>query len=126
MMPVAPASDLASGRALHFFAQWHHEAPKHASRKCFCRSGFSLFPGHGPALPVQAAPERGGGRNWCSAHGRGATGAAVGPGWDACNDTLRLTGWTERWRAIVMRRVRKTDRVVKAKRGGRAKGLGAD
>lgn len=43
----------------------------------------------------------------------------VGQGWDACEDTLRLTGWTQRRRVIVMRRVRKTDLVVEAKRPGR-------
>ena len=48
-------------------------------------------------------------RDWCS----------VGQGWDACEDELRLTGWTQRRRVIVMRRVRKTDLVVEAKRGGR-------
>ena len=48
-------------------------------------------------------------RDWCN----------VGQGWDACEDSLRLTGWTERRRVIVMRRVRKTDLVVEAKRPGR-------
>jgi hypothetical protein len=48
-------------------------------------------------------------RDWCS----------LGQGWDACEDELRLTGWTQRRRVIVMRRVRKTDLVVQAKRGGR-------
>ena len=43
----------------------------------------------------------------------------VGQGWDACEDTLRLTGWTQHRRVIVMRRVRKTDLVVEAKRPGR-------
>jgi len=45
----------------------------------------------------------------------------VGQGWDACEDTLLLTGWTERRRVIVMRRVRKTDLVVEVKRAGRPK-----
>ncbi len=45
-------------------------------------------------------------RDWC----------AVGQGWDACEDTLLLTGWSQRRRVIVMRRVRKTDLVVDAKR----------
>lgn len=44
-------------------------------------------------------------RDWCS----------VGQGWEACEDGLRLTGWTERRRVIVMRRVRKTDLVVEVK-----------
>jgi hypothetical protein len=43
----------------------------------------------------------------------------VGQGWDACEDHLLLTGWTQRRRVIVMRRVRKTDLVVEAKRPGR-------
>jgi hypothetical protein len=47
-------------------------------------------------------------RDWCN----------VGQGWDACEDTLLLTGWSQRRRVIVMRRVRKTDLVVQAKRGG--------
>jgi Transposase DDE domain group 1 len=50
-------------------------------------------------------------RDWCP----------VGQGWDACEDTLRLTGWTERRRVIVMRRVRKTDLIVEVKRAGRPK-----
>ena len=50
-------------------------------------------------------------RDWCS----------VGQGWDACEDELRLTGWTQRRRVIVMRRVRKTDLVVEVKRAGRPK-----
>ena len=40
-------------------------------------------------------------RDWC----------AVGQGWDACEDALLLTGWTQRRRVIVMRRVRKSDLV---------------
>jgi Transposase DDE domain group 1 len=48
-------------------------------------------------------------RDWCS----------VGQGWDACEDVLRLTGWTQARRVIVMRRVRKTDLVVEAKRAAR-------
>ena len=35
---------------------------------------------------------------------------------------LRLTGWTERRHVIVMRRVRKEDLVIEAKRGARGKG----
>ena len=50
-------------------------------------------------------------RDWC----------AVGQGWDACEDVLRLMGWTERRRVIVMRRARKTDLIVEVKRGGRPK-----
>jgi len=48
-------------------------------------------------------------RDWC----------AVGQGWDACEDTLLLTGWSQRRRVIVMRRVRKTDLVVEVKRAAR-------
>jgi len=48
-------------------------------------------------------------RDWCN----------VGQGWEACEDGLRLTGWTERRRVIVMRRVRKTDLIVEVRRGGR-------
>ena len=48
--------------------------------------------------------------------------ASVGQGWDACEDVLRLMGWTERRRVIVMRRARKLDLIVEAKRGGRGKG----
>ncbi len=51
-------------------------------------------------------------RDWCD----------VGQGWDACEDVLLLTGWTQRRRVIVMRRVRKTDLVIEAKRAGRGKG----
>ena len=47
---------------------------------------------------------------------------SVGQGWDACEDVLRLTGWTEQRRVIVMRRVRKTDLVVELERGRPAKG----
>lgn len=55
-------------------------------------------------------------RQWARRDWRG-----VGQGWDACEDVLRLTGWTERRRVIVMRRVRKTDLVVEVKRKGRGK-----
>ena len=51
-------------------------------------------------------------RDWCS----------VGQGWEACEDVLRLIGWTGARRVIVMRRVRKLDLIVEAKRGGRGKG----
>ena len=44
---------------------------------------------------------------------------AVGQGWEACEDELLLTGWTQRRRVIVMRRVRKIDLVVEARRPGR-------
>jgi len=43
----------------------------------------------------------------------------VGQGWDACEDVLRLTGWSQSRRVIVMRRVRKTDLVLELKKGGR-------
>ena len=43
----------------------------------------------------------------------------VGQGWDACEDALKLTGWTQRRRVIVMRRARKTDLVVEVRKGGR-------
>ena len=52
------------------------------------------------------------GRDWRS----------VGQGWEACEDVLHLTGWTDRRRVIVMRRVRKTDLVVELERGRPAKG----
>ena len=45
----------------------------------------------------------------------------VGQGWDACEDVLRLTGWTQSRRVIVMRRVRKLDLIVEAKPSGRGK-----
>jgi len=48
-------------------------------------------------------------RDWC----------AVGQGWEACEDVLLLTGWSQRRRVIVMRRVRKTDLVVETRRPGR-------
>lgn len=48
-------------------------------------------------------------RDWCN----------VGQGWDACEDVLRLTGWTQARRVIVMRRVRKTDLIVEVNNGGR-------
>jgi hypothetical protein len=51
-------------------------------------------------------------RDWCP----------VGQGWEACEDALLLTGWTQRRRVIVMRRVRKTDLVIEAKRAGPGKG----
>lgn len=50
-------------------------------------------------------------RDWCM----------VGQGWEACEDQLELTGWTRRRRVIVMRRVRKLDLVVQARRPGRPK-----
>jgi hypothetical protein len=45
----------------------------------------------------------------------------VGQGWEACEDELLLMGWSRRRRVIVMRRVRKTDLVIAAKRVGRPK-----
>ena len=50
-------------------------------------------------------------RDWCD----------VGQGWQACEDVLSLTGWSQQRRVIVMRRVRKLDLIVEAKRGGRGK-----
>jgi Transposase DDE domain group 1 len=50
-------------------------------------------------------------RDWCD----------VGQGWQACEDVLKLLGWSQRRRVIVMRRVRKTDLIVEVKRGGRPK-----
>ena len=54
---------------------------------------------------------------------------SVGQGWEACEDVLRLTGWTQSRRVIVMRRVRKLDLIVEVKgevkRGGRGKGKDA-
>lgn len=47
--------------------------------------------------------------DWCN----------VGQGWQACEDTLRLSGWSQSRRVIVMRRARKVDLVVEAKRGAR-------
>ena len=47
--------------------------------------------------------------------------ASVGQGWDACEDVLRLTGWSQARRVIVMRRARKLDLIVEAKRAGRGK-----
>lgn len=48
----------------------------------------------------------------------------VGQGWEAGEDVLQLTGWSQRRRVIVMRRVRKTDLVVEAKQVGRPKAKG--
>ncbi len=48
-------------------------------------------------------------RHWCD----------VGQGWQACEDALRLTGWSQQRRVVVMRRVRKTDLVIEAKRKGK-------
>jgi len=48
--------------------------------------------------------------------------ASVAQGWEGCEDVLRLTGWTQARRVIVMRRVRKLDLIVQAKRGARGKG----
>ena len=50
-------------------------------------------------------------RDWCN----------VGQGWDACEDVLRLTGWTEARRVIVMRRVRKLDLIIETKGLGKGK-----
>ena len=47
--------------------------------------------------------------------------SAVGQGWDACECELRLTGWSRFRRVIVMRRVRRSDLVIEAKRKGRPK-----
>lgn len=47
--------------------------------------------------------------------------ASVGQGWDACEDVLRLSGWSQQRRVIVMRRARKLDLIVEAKRTGRGK-----
>ncbi len=41
---------------------------------------------------------------------------AVDQGWEACEDELLLTDWTQRRRVIVMRRVRKIDLGVEARR----------
>ena len=46
----------------------------------------------------------------------------VGQGWDACEDVLRLMGWTEQRRVIVMRRVRKLDLIIEGKGSGKGKG----
>ncbi|HMM53278.1 MAG TPA: transposase [Burkholderiaceae bacterium] len=55
--------------------------------------------------------------------------ASVGQGWQACEDVLRLTGWTQSRRVIVMRRVRKLDLIVELqgelKHRGRGKGKDA-
>jgi len=55
--------------------------------------------------------------------------ASVGQGWEAREDVLRLTGWTQSRRVIVMRRVRKLDLIVEVKgevkRSGRAEGKDA-
>ena len=53
-------------------------------------------------------------RDWCD----------VGQGWQACEDVLSLTGWSQQRRVIVMRRVRKLDLIVEAKRS--ARGMGKD
>ncbi|MEO7852928.1 MAG: transposase [Rubrivivax sp.] len=62
---------------------------------------------------------------------------SVGQGWEACEDVLRLTGWTQSRRVIVMRRVRKLDLIVEVqgevkgevkvgvKRSGRGRGKDA-
>ena len=62
---------------------------------------------------------------------------SVGQGWDPCEDELRLTGWTQSRRVIVMRRVRKLGLIVevqgevkarvkaRVKRSGRGKGKDA-
>jgi Transposase DDE domain group 1 len=46
----------------------------------------------------------------------------VGQGWQACEDKLKLMGWSRSRRVIVMRRAKKTDVVVEVKRRGRGKG----
>jgi hypothetical protein len=50
-------------------------------------------------------------RDWCP----------VGQGWQACEDTLLLMGWTQRRRVIVMRRERRADLVVEVKRTARGR-----
>ena len=47
--------------------------------------------------------------------------ASVGQGWEACEDVLRLMGWTQQRRVIVMRRQRKLELIVETKRNGRGK-----
>src|SRR5450631_248027 len=52
-------------------------------------------------------------RTWCD----------VGQGWQACDDSLTLTGWTQARRVIVMRRAVKDNlvaEVTKPKRGGKS------
>lgn len=44
---------------------------------------------------------------------------AVGQGWQACEDKLRLMGWSRQRRVIVMRRERPIDLVVETKKRGR-------
>ncbi len=46
----------------------------------------------------------------------------VGQGWQACEDKLRLMGWSRQRRVIVMRRERPIDLVVEAKKGRRRTG----
>jgi hypothetical protein len=50
-------------------------------------------------------------RDWCD----------LGQGWQGCEDTLKLTGWTQPRRVVVMRRERKADLIVEVKRKGRGK-----
>ena len=50
-------------------------------------------------------------RDWCD----------VGQGWQACEDTLLLIGWSQRRRVIAVRRMRMSDWVVEVKRAGRPK-----
>ena len=50
-------------------------------------------------------------RDWCE----------LGQGWQGCEAQLRLTGWTQSRRVIVMRRERRTELVVEVKRKARGK-----
>ena len=46
----------------------------------------------------------------------------VGQGWQASEDTLRLSGWSQARRVIVMRHAKKIDLVLEAKRKGSGRG----
>ena len=50
-------------------------------------------------------------RDWCE----------LGQGWQGCEAVLRLTGWSQSRRVIVMRRERRTDLLVEVKRKARGK-----
>lgn len=50
-------------------------------------------------------------RDWCE----------LGQGWQGCEAQLRLTGWTQSRRVIVMRRERRTELLVEVKRKARGK-----
>ena len=59
-------------------------------------------------------------------HWRHSNWTEVGQGWQAREDKLTLTGWSQHRRVVVMRRVKKTDVVVEVKRRRRGNSSGQE